>query len=158
MKKQTEETDKFTIRVYAIITNYKNEVLLSDEFELDTKMTKFPGGGLEFGEGTIECLEREAIEEFGQEIEIMEHFYTTDFYQKALFRKGYQVLNIYYKAKFKEEIQFKISTKPFDFEELTNGSQSFRWQKIASLNPDDILFPIDKKVAGMLIDEYRDSY
>jgi 8-oxo-dGTP diphosphatase len=155
---QNTDIQKFTIRVYAIIVNYKNEVLLSDEFELDQKMTKFPGGGLEFGEGTIECIEREAREEFGQEIEVLEHFYTTDFFQKAMFRKGYQVINIYYKARFKDEINFKISDKPFDFEELTNGNQSFRWQEISELNPDDILFPIDKKVATMLMDEYKERY
>ncbi|MEA1897374.1 MAG: NUDIX domain-containing protein, partial [Bacteroidota bacterium] len=67
----------FIIRVYALIINNKNEVLLSDEFRLGTKMTKFPGGGLNFGEGPVDCLKREAIEEFGQEIDISDHFYTT---------------------------------------------------------------------------------
>jgi len=156
--KHNTEIEKFTIRVYAIIINYKNEVLLSDEFQLDRKMTKFPGGGMEFGEGTIECLEREAIEEFGQELEVMEHFYTTDFFQQALFRKGYQVLNIYYRARFKDEINFKLASKPFEFEELKNGNQSFRWQSIENLNPEEILFPIDQKVARMLIDQFKDKY
>ncbi len=103
--------NKFTIRVYAIIINENNEVLLSDEFQEGMKMIKFPGGGMEFGEGTFDCLEREAIEEFGQEIEVLEHFYTTDFFQQAMFKKEYQVMSIYYLAKFKDEIKFKISDK-----------------------------------------------
>jgi len=158
MKTENPEISKFTIRVYAIIVNYKKEVLLSDEFQLDRKMTKFPGGGMEFGEGTIECLEREALEEFEQEVEVMEHFYTTDFFQQALFRKGYQVLNIYYKAKFKEEINFKLSTKSFDFDDLVEGNQSFRWKSIAELDPSEFLFPIDQKVASMIIDQYTERY
>src|SRR5665647_1625825 len=63
----------------------EQNMLLSDEFVHDMKMTKFPGGGLYFGEGPADCLKREAIEEFGQEIEIVEHYYTTHFFQQALF-------------------------------------------------------------------------
>jgi len=142
---------KFTIRVYAIIINDNNEVLLSDEFQMGIKMTKFPGGGMEFGEGTFDCLKREAIEEFGQEIEVLEHFYTTDFFQQAMFKKEYQVMSIYYLANFKDEIKFKVSDKVFDFKELKNESQSFRWQEIKNLKVSDITFAIDQKVAEMII-------
>ena len=74
----TTRIKHFNIRVYGIIINKRNEVLLSDEYLMDMKMTKFPGGGLRFGEGTIDCIRREAMEEFGQEIEIISHYYTTD--------------------------------------------------------------------------------
>ena len=142
---------RFTIRVYAIIINDKKEVLLSDEFQEGMKMIKFPGGGMEFGEGTIDCLKREAVEEFGQEIEVLDHFYTTDFFQQAMFKKKYQVVSIYYLAKFKDEIKFKISDKVFDFKELKNESQSFRWQPIENLKVNDITFAIDQKVAELLV-------
>lgn len=140
----------FNIRVYAIIENLNNEILISDEFFNNVKMTKFPGGGLEFGEGTVDCLKREAIEEFGQEIEIISHYYTTDYYQKALFFEDHQLLSIYYKAKFKNPPVFKISIKPFDFK-LENGNFSFRWIKKKDLIPDLLTFPIDKVVAKMII-------
>ena len=144
-------TDKrFVIRVYALIINKKNEVLLSDEYVLDTLMTKFPGGGLEFGEGTIDCLKREAMEEFGQPIEVMLHFYTTDFFQKALFYENAQLISVYYIARFTDAIRFKVSNKLYDFPEKVNGSQSFRWKAITKLTSDDLTFPIDKKVAEML--------
>jgi len=141
----------FIIRVYGLIINSLNEVLISDEFVLGTKMTKFPGGGLEFGEGPVDCLIREIKEECNnQEIEHISHFYTTDFYQKALFYENHQLISIYYLAKLKEPAQFEISDKPFDFETMENGNQSFRWVKINDLNEDEITFPIDKFVARKL--------
>ena len=79
---------KFTIRVYAIIINDNNEVLLSDEFQMGIKMTKFPGGGMEFGEGTFDCLKREAIEEFGQEIEVLDIFIQLTFFSKLCLKKN----------------------------------------------------------------------
>jgi ADP-ribose pyrophosphatase YjhB (NUDIX family) len=145
-----KKTKHITIRVYAIIINKKNEVLLSDEFRLGMKITKFPGGGLEFGEGTIGCLKREAKEEFGQEIEVLEHFYTTDYFQPAMHDDDLQVFSIYYLARFKDKVKFKISAKAFDFDKLDDGAQSFRWQAIKTLKIEDITLPIDKKVVELL--------
>jgi ADP-ribose pyrophosphatase YjhB (NUDIX family) len=141
----------FVIRVYGIIVNENREVLLSDEFQLGMKMIKFPGGGLEFGEGTIDGLKREFKEECnGQEIKKITHFYTTDFFQKALFYENKQLISIYYMAELANPIKFRISNKPFDFQENKNGNQSFRWIKINNLNEAEITFPIDKFVAGKL--------
>ncbi len=141
----------FVIRVYGIVINSKSEVLLSDEFQRGLKMTKFPGGGLNFGEGTIDGLKREFREECnGQEIKEIQHFYTTDFFQKALFYENKQLLSIYYIIKLSGPTKFKISEKPFDFKEMKNGNQSFRWIKIKSINEGEITFPIDKFVAGKL--------
>lgn len=141
----------FLIRVYGLIINANNEVLLSDEFRMDMKMTKFPGGGLEYGEGLIEGLKREFREECGgQELENIRHFYTTDFFQQALFFENTQLISVYYLADFKGPLQFKISTRPFDFETGHEQNQSFRWVKINALKKDDITFPIDKFVADKL--------
>lgn len=141
---------KFNIRVYGIFSNEKGEILISDEYQLDTHMTKFPGGGLHFGEGTIDCLKREMMEECGQEIEHIEHFYTTDFYQQALFFDLEQLISIYYTGTLKEPVKFKLSTEPLNFEVHENGSQSFRWLPISEIDPDIFTFPIDKHVAGLL--------
>lgn len=146
-----DKPTKFTIRAYAIIINERNEVLISDEFVFGIRVTKFPGGGVELGEGIIDCLHREAIEEFGQDIEIFQHFYTTDFFQQGLFRNDVQVVSVYYKAKLKEPPKFKISSKPFDYDKEIDGAQSFRWVYVKQLNIDEITLPIDKVVAGMLV-------
>lgn len=140
----------FSIRVYGLIISDENQVLITDEFQLNMKMTKFPGGGLDFGEGTIDCLKREIMEECNQEIQDIKHFYTTDFYQKALFWDDRQLISIYYLARLKEPIQFRISDRPFDFQDLTNGNQSFRWISADRIIPEDFTFPIDKHVAHLL--------
>jgi ADP-ribose pyrophosphatase YjhB (NUDIX family) len=145
-----EQIKHINIRVYAIILNEKNEILLSDEYVLDRYMNKLPGGGLIPGEGTEDCLKREAIEEFGQEIEILSHFYTTGFFQKAIFFEDQQLISIYYRAEFKQSPKFKISEKVFDFKEEINGSQSFRWAAVSKLKEEDFTFPIDRFVLGML--------
>uniref|UniRef100_UPI0032177AB0 NUDIX hydrolase n=1 Tax=uncultured Draconibacterium sp. TaxID=1573823 RepID=UPI0032177AB0 len=143
--------EKFIVRIYGLVINKRKEVLISDEFVMKTHMTKFPGGGLEFGEGPLECLKREFKEECnGQEIENLRHFYTTDFYQKALFFENAQLISIYYLADLKEPLRITISDKAFDFEIVNGFGQSFRWVKIKDLNEADITFPIDKFVVQRL--------
>ena len=147
----TEEDIKhFNIRVYGLIINERKQVLLSDEYMLDQRMTKFPGGGLRFGEGPADCIQREALEEFGQEIEIVKHFYTTHFFQKALFYPDHQLISIYYRIRFPEPVRFRISNIPFDFPEMINGNQSFRWADIALLAEKELSFPVDRYVLGLL--------
>ena len=146
----------FNIRVYALIINDSHEILLSDEYFRETYMTKFPGGGLTFGEGTHECLQREAVEEFGQAIEIIAHYYTTDYFQKALFFDDHQLISIYYLARFKESPAIRVSDKPFDFPD-DETKQSFRWKSVRNLREEEFTFPIDKKVVGMLRDSVGQS-
>lgn len=150
----SKDLKHFNIRVYGILLNQKKEVMISDEFVLNTYMTKFPGGGLKFGEGPEDCLKRECIEEFGQEIEIREHFYTTGSFQKALFYPDHQLISIYYLIDFLEEPKFKISTKAFDFSNEVEGSQSFRWVGINGFDLDELNFPLDKFVFKLLKDKY----
>jgi len=145
------KSGKFLIRVYGLVVNEKSEILLSDEFELNMKMTKLPGGGLEFGEGLIDGLRREFREECNnQEIKNIRHFYTTDFFQAAKFFENTQLISVYYLVDLKHPIQFKLSDKPYDFEIGGSISQSFRWKKINTLKEDDITFPIDKFVLKKL--------
>jgi 8-oxo-dGTP diphosphatase len=141
---------RFNVRVYGIYLNPKKQLLLADEFEKGMKFTKFPGGGLEFGEGTIDCLKRECIEEMGQQVEIMDHFYTTDYFQQSAFNDNDQLLSIYYLIDIKEPYKFKVSEKPFDFIIDKEGSQSFRFVNLDRIKTTDLIFPVDKKVLLLL--------
>jgi hypothetical protein len=46
-----DNSAKFNIRVYGLLINKQQEVLVTDEYRIGMYMTKFPGGGLEYGEG-----------------------------------------------------------------------------------------------------------
>lgn len=140
----------FTIRVYGLIIKGEN-VLLSDEFQLGQPMTKFPGGGLEYGEGTIDCLRREFREELQQEIENTRHFYTTDFFQQAKFFKNTQLISIYYQADWVDQgaLSYPVENAP-DYSRLKqNGDMHFRWCPITEIVR-QLTFPVDKKVGEML--------
>src|SRR5882672_8153783 len=108
---------KFNLRVYGILINSQKQVLVSDEFIRGGYYTKFPGGGLEFGEGTRDCLKREFMEEMNLNVDVGNHIYTTDYFQMSAFNPEHQIISIYYFAKALEEITAPLRTKPFDFDE-----------------------------------------
>ena len=140
----------FNVRVYGLLINNKKEILITDEEIKGFRFTKFPGGGLELGEGTIDGLKREFIEECNLEVEVSEHFYTTDFFVKSLFSDE-QLLSIYYFVKPIQKIGFNIAVLPFDFEnQETEQKQSFRWKLINDLEDSDLTFPVDKHVLRLL--------
>lgn len=141
------------MRVYFLLKDEKKGLLVSDEIIRGKHYTKLPGGGLEFGESTVEGAMRESVEELGQAIEVTEHFYTTDILVQSQFNPSDQVLAIYYKARLKEEQRFKSSEKPFDFKQLVDNEESFRWIALRDLNADDFSFPSDKIAVKKLIDE-----
>src|SRR3954469_22023612 len=107
----------FNIRVYGILLGENQQVLLSDEYIRGKFYTKFPGGGLEFGEGTRDCLKREFKEEMNLEVAIGDHIYTTDFFQQSAFNTAHQILSIYYFATALEPITVPLRDKEFDFDE-----------------------------------------
>ena len=49
---------KYNVRVYGLII-LDGKILITDEFRGGMRMTKFPGGGNEWGEGLLETLYRE---------------------------------------------------------------------------------------------------
>lgn len=139
----------FNVRVYGLLL-YEGRVLVSDELIKGRQITKFPGGGLEFGEGTIECVIREFKEELNLKIEVVDHFYTTDFFVASAFNPNNQVISIYYHVRALEPIKAKISESEFDFDELKEGAQSFRWLRVDELHENNFTFAIDKKVSSLL--------
>lgn len=142
--------NQFNIRVYGILID-EGKVLVSDEFRLGIFMTKFPGGELNFGEGTKDCLHREFLEELNSEIDIISHYYTTDFFQPTnLLPFTFQLINVYYLVRSPKPYRFIVSNKKNDFTEIKDGAQSFRWLEVKELTEDVFTFPIDKKVAIML--------
>lgn len=148
---------RFNLRVYGILINDKKQVLVADEYIRGGLYTKFPGGGLEFGEGTRDCLKRELKEELGIEAAIGDHIYTTDFFQMSAFRPEDQIISIYFFAKQLEELKVPLRTKPFDFDEQqmdiytkTGETETFRLIDWDDFSEEVITLPIDKIVAKMV--------
>ncbi len=148
---------RFNIRVYGILLGENRQVLVSDELIRGKYYTKFPGGGLEFGEGTRECLKREYKEEMNLEVEIGDHLYTTDYFQLSAFNPLHQIISIYYFAKAMEPITCPLRNTPFDFDEqqLTvykeqNEIETFRFIDWEAFSAEMVTLPIDKTVAALL--------
>ena len=147
----------FNIRVYGILINEKRQVLVSDEFIRGSYYTKFPGGGLEFGEGTRDCLKREFKEEMDLDVQIGDHIYTTDFFQMSAFNPEHQIVSIYYFAKALEPIKAPLRQTLFDFDEQqmqvykeTGETETFRFIDWNEFSEDSVTLPIDKIVAQMI--------
>ena len=139
----------FNVRVYGICFNAADELLICDELIKGIQITKLPGGGLEYGEGPADCIVREFMEETGNRVEVIRHFYTTDFFMKSAFGEN-QVISIYYEVKMKDEPKFMTVDHPFDFPEKKEGAFIFRWIKRKDISKEVFTFPIDKKVAGLI--------
>jgi|TARA_B110000261_G_C12888902_1_gene279557 8-oxo-dGTP pyrophosphatase MutT (NUDIX family) len=142
--------NKFNVRVYGIL-EVKSRVLVTDEIKCGVKMTKFPGGGLEFGEGLKDAVRREYKEELNIEIVVEELIYINDFLQVSSFDKKDQLLCVYYRVK--QVCNTAIETVNVPFGKLNIDQQCFRWLNKGELFEDKFTFPIDKVIAEKLRNE-----
>ena len=152
--------NRFTIRVYGILMDENKRILLSDEFIRGDYFTKFPGGGLELGEGTRDCLQREFKEETGLDVIIDDHFYTTDYFQQSAFNPNDQIISVYYFVHAEDLNNLQVKTKLFDFEmhqisDPKGQSEVLRWIDWNALTEDAVSLPIDKIVVRMLKENYH---
>ena len=145
----------FNVRVYGILIDSKKRLLVSDEFIRGNYFTKFPGGGLEFGEGTRDCLQREFKEETNLDVTVGDHIYTTDFFQISAFNNVDQIISIYYFVHAIEPIDLVTKTTVFDFQphqvaDPLGEAEVFRWIEWPDVNENCVSLPIDKVVVKML--------
>jgi ADP-ribose pyrophosphatase YjhB (NUDIX family) len=156
----------FNVRVYGALI-FMNHILLSHEVYQGKSFTKLPGGGLEFGEGLRDALQREFMEETGLEVAAKDHLYTTDFFQASAFNPDHQVISVYYRVVCAEGLEMpwgkegKSGAQEFAGKETPKQgvpaevtpleeNQSFSWVPVASLTEEDFTFPIDKKMVPLL--------
>lgn len=148
----------FNVRVYGLLVN-NGRLLVSDEYCLGTYMTKLPGGGLEFGEGPIECVVREFMEETLLNVRVKSHFYTTDFFVLSQFSSKGQLISIYYEVETDDDLT-KLATVTNQFENLPaiEDAQNLRWLNLADLKEDAMTLPVDKVVVKMLAEKTGASF
>jgi ADP-ribose pyrophosphatase YjhB (NUDIX family) len=147
----------FNVRVYGILARGNGDVLVSDELIRGMYVTKFPGGGLEFGEGTRDCLKREFLEELNLQVRVTDHLYTTDFFQMSAFNPEHQIISIYYRVEALEDLRVPLRTAAFDFDEeqmeiyrRTGETETFRFIAWEDFGKESMTLPIDRVVAGLL--------
>ncbi len=132
------EQKRFNIRVYGLWIQ-EGMLLINEELVMGRKIIKLPGGGLQWGEGTEDCLKREWMEELGIEIEVGAHFYTTHFFQASAFDNS-QVISIYYTVS---------ADKPETITNYVAGERTY-WLPISEVSENTFTLPIDKIVGGMI--------
>ena len=145
----------FNVRVYGILLDEEKRLLVSDEFIRGEYITKLPGGGLEIGEGTRDCLQREFKEETGLDVTVGEHLYTTDFFQISAFNLTDQIISIYYQVYPTSPLILDVKEKPFDFApnqiaDPQGESEVFRWINWEDIHPDSMSLPIDRVVMELI--------
>ena len=147
---------RFNIRVYGILCNEHEQVLLADEMIKGQYITKFPGGGVELGEGLRDALHRDFREECGIEVIVGDHFYTTDFFVPSQFDDESQVISIYYLCQCPTWQSIKSSPKKFDFTPVAGvDAESFRWVRLTDIDREtDVHLPIDQVVVRLLTDKF----
>src|SRR5688572_8093122 len=138
---QKDIPSRFNVRVYGIWID-NNRLLVNEELIHGRRVIKFPGGGLELGEGPVDGLKREWMEELGLEVDVQSHFYTTDFFQQSAFDDS-QVISIYYLVKASAELP------------LQNAGPDERtyWMPLQYLCADIFTLPIERMVGRMLASE-----
>lgn len=135
---ETQNFKGFNIRVYALcIVN--NELLTLKEPFAGNMVVKLPGGGLEFGEGTADCLRREFKEELNLEITVGDAFYIQEDFVPSLAKDGKQLLTLYF---------FATITNLNSLETIDKNIQEVNWIPLTANNP--FTLPVDKIVFNKL--------
>lgn len=118
-------------------------LLVNEEHIYGRCIIKFPGGGLDWGEGLHDCLIREWKEELGLDITVLNHFYTTHFFQPSAFDDS-QVISVYY----------MVSADPLG--KIVNHMPNERtyWLPLSTVTGETFTLPIDKSVGDMLKQMY----
>lgn len=144
----------FNIRVYGLLL-HNSQILVAEQLYKNVLLRKFPGGGLDFGEGLEDCVKREFMEELNLAIEVTEHYYTTDFFVQSMFRQEQQVISVFYKVKAVDEKD--IPSFIYKGLPVEDNEEVFKWVELSELHKEDFNLPIEKKVVSMLIADYTKS-
>lgn len=141
----------FLLRVYALLFTTHNHIVLSREIYQGQELVKFPGGGVEYGEGLREALSREIREELAFETDPLawKHFYTTDFFQPSAFHERRQVISVYYRWPELLDHQW-WANRLKEMTSIPNRKEEFFLLCSTELTPEVLSLPIDRHVALLL--------
>jgi ADP-ribose pyrophosphatase YjhB (NUDIX family) len=112
-------------------------------------LIKFPGGGLEWGEGLADGLRREWQEELSVSIDVNEIYYVNEFLQMSTFHSDDQLLSFYYNIDCLTKDEIPTVTSNY---KRTEEGESVAWVSLNDLNKIEFTFPVDRRVATMLFE------
>lgn len=135
----------FRIAVYGLLVQNAC-LLLAKEIIQGKEVNKFPGGGLQLGEGIAEALKREFNEELNIDIVRATHLYTTDFFVPSAFHPNYQVIAIYYLV----ETNRLLPSFNFQINDI-----AFSWIPITQLHQNILTFETDKKALSEFLKTHK---
>lgn len=131
----------FNVRVYALIVK-NNRLLISEEQHGGVFLRKFPGGGLQFGEGIVQALHRELKEELNADVESESLLCVTEDFVVSFLNNKQQVIGVHYLVALKQD--YSDNHLDNNRVELENGHIHFKWVMIDQLKADDFSSPVDK--------------
>ena len=136
-----------TSRVYGFLINNSRQVLVSAERFKGIPLIKFPGGGVEWGEGLQDALIREFKEELKISIRVNENIYFNDFPVESAIDKRYQVQAFFYHVEPLEPMRFStvLSLEPPE-----KNTENFIWVDLENLSEELFTFEIEKQAARTL--------
>lgn len=138
------------VRVYGLLV-HEGRLLLCREKIAGRYYIKFPGGGLEYGEGVEDCVIREFMEETGLQVKAKNLFYLNPDHIPSAFHDERQILSLYYEVSLAsgKNIPTDLSSREEDMELF--------WQDLSSLDSADLELILDRRVAEMLRSRYYSS-
>lgn len=89
---------KRTVRVYGFLENAQGQVLVSAERFRGQPLVKYPGGGVEWGEGIREALVREFQEELQLDVVVEDLVFFNEFPVISAFDPEVQVFSFFYRV------------------------------------------------------------
>ncbi|MBS7321261.1 MAG: NUDIX domain-containing protein [Myroides sp.] len=128
----------FNVRVYAVCIVNQKLLTLTEPFA-GKLVTKLPGGGLEYGEGTVDCLKREFKEELNIDITVGDVFYVQEDFITSLANDNKQLLTLYFFADILNLNDLKL---------LEIDIQKINWVSLKADNP--FTLPVDQIVFNKL--------
>lgn len=142
---------KFNVRVYMLVvrtlSSGKQQVLVSYERLPMGAVMKFPGGGLEWGEGVAACVRREALEELGQPIALGPLVHVSQQTHVSSFDANHQIIAVHHEATLKGPVAFEDDGELEDVrgKRVPMMHQRLGWRDIESLAAEEFHFASDRE-------------
>lgn len=144
----------FNIRVYGILTDSEGRILISHERIKNQACVKFPGGGLEYGEGLKDGLMREFQEELSLNVRVDELLFITDFFIQSAFKSEDQIVSVYFSVSSDALDSISTADEWPSPESVVDKKQLIQWINPSDIDIEQLNFPGDKAMLNRLLDSY----